>query len=70
MITNPDDAVIPTLTVGILYKQTKKAYVVVQDIEKYNDRDDITYFIIRKPVLSLKEYGDIELEPLREGGTI
>lgn len=66
MVDDPDNHVIPTLTVGILYKNSKKTYVIVSDIEKYEDRDDANYTIIRKPVLSVKEYGDIELEELRE----
>lgn len=71
MITDPDLAIIPTLSVGILYKETAKSYVVVSDIERYEGRDEATYTIIRKPIVSLQSYGEIELRKIREkGGTI
>lgn len=67
MVSDPDSAIMPTLSVGILYKTTEKSYVLISDIEKYDHRDDATYTIIRKPaVVSQQEYGEIELTPLRE----
>lgn len=67
MVTDPDTAIMPTLSVGILYKQTEKSLVLVSDIEKYDNRDDVTFTIIRKPaIISQQEYGEIELEKLRE----
>lgn len=67
MTNDPDTAIMPTLSVGILYKQTKKSLVLVTDIEKYETRDDITYTIILKPaIISQQEYGEITLEKLRE----
>jgi len=66
MVKDPDTAIIPTLSVGILYKETEKSYVLVSDIEKYENRDDCTYTIIRKPIVSMKEFGEIPIEEIRE----
>ena len=66
MVSDPDAAIIPTLSVGILYKKTKRSYVLVSDIERYEDRDDATFTIIRKPIISMEEFGEIELIELRE----
>lgn len=67
MIPDPDEAITPTLSVGVLYKQTENTYVVVSDIERYEDRDDTTYMVIqRATIVGEKEYGEIELEKLRE----
>lgn len=68
MFPDPDTAIIPTLSIGVLYKETLKSYVLVSDIERYADRDDTTYTIIRKPVVAVKEYGEIELRKIREEG--
>lgn len=67
MVSNPDEAIIPTLSVGILYKKTKNTYVIVYDIERYDDRDDMTYTIIqRATIIGETSYGEIELETMRE----
>lgn len=67
MVRDPDTSILPTLSVGIIYKSTKKSYVLISDIEKYTNRDDITFTIIRKAaVVGLQKYGEIELETLRE----
>lgn len=64
---DPNDALTPTLSVGILYKKTKKFYVLVTDIERYGDRDDCTYTVIgRHAIISQQDYGEIELTALRE----
>lgn len=68
MVIDPDTAINPTLSVGIIYKETKKSFVLVSDIERYEDRDETTYTIIRKPVVSVKAYGEIEITKLREEG--
>lgn len=71
MVSDPDIAINPTLSVGIIYKETKKCYVLVSDIERYKERDDVTYTIINKPVMAINVYGEIELEKIREeGGTV
>lgn len=53
---------VETLTFGILVKKTKDVLVVVSEVEKYSERDDLTYMIIiRKTVRAIKEYGEIEV---------
>jgi len=64
--SDPDASVMPTLTVGILYKETKRYYIIISDIERYGDRDEASYTIIFKPVLGLQEYGLIEVNNIRE----
>lgn len=61
---NPDKVVLkPTLTVGILIKETDKYYLIVSDIEKYADYDNGTYMIIYKnAVVGFKEYGKIKID--------
>lgn len=67
MVSDPDSAIMPTLSVGIIYKETKKSLVLISDIEKYENRDDVTFTIIRKPaIISKQEYGEIQIEKLRE----
>jgi len=66
MVMDPDTAILPTLSIGIIYKETPKSYVVVSDIERYNSGDEATYLIIRKPaVVSIKEYGVIKLRKIK-----
>lgn len=66
MLKNPHDALTPTLSVGILYKETDKVLVLVSDIERYSEHDDATYTIILKSsVVSVKEYDKIKLRKLR-----
>lgn len=66
MIKDFDKALMPTLTVGILYKETPKYIVVVSEIERYQDQaDEASYVIILKDaIISRKEYGDIALEKI------
>jgi len=59
---NPDEALKPTLTIGFIYKQTKKTLTVVSDLESYVDRKDASYVVIlRSAIRSIKEYGTIKL---------
>lgn len=68
MVKNPDEFLKPTLTVGILYKETDKSLILVSDIERYSSRDDATYFIILKStIISRKDYGKIKLAKIRSG---
>lgn len=60
---NPDEVLKPTLTIGFIYKQTKKTLTVVSDVESYTDRKDASYVVIlRQAIRSIKEYGTIKLE--------
>ena len=63
---NPEDGLIkPVLSVGILYKKTKKTLLLVSDIERYMDHDEASFIIIlRSTVVSIKKYGTIELSKL------
>ena len=64
---NPDNEIMTTLSVGILYKETQKSITLVNSIERYDDRDDACYTIIlRSTIEAMQEYGKIELENLRE----
>lgn len=64
---NPDDILTTTLSIGIIYKETDKTLVLINSIEAYEDRDDVSYTgIIKSTIQSIKEYGVIELENLRE----
>ena len=56
----------PTLTIGAIIKKTPKMLVVLSDLERYADRDEGTYMIILRPnIVSIKEYGKIEIENIR-----
>jgi hypothetical protein len=64
---NPDDILVTVLSVGIIYKETDKTLVLVNCIERYEERDDASYTIILKSTIQgIKEYGGIEIEELRE----
>lgn len=64
---DPDDLLTTTLSIGIVYKETDKALVLVNCIETYEDRDDASYTVILKSTIqAIKEYGEIEIETLRE----
>lgn len=58
----------PSLTVGLLYKKTKKYIVVVSHVDRYTDRDESDFSIIyRSAILGLQEYGLIKIEELQKG---
>jgi len=64
---HPDDVLTTNLSVGILYDQTDKVLVLVNSIEAYEERDDVSYTVIVKATIQgIKEYGDIEINELRE----
>lgn len=59
----------PSLTFGLLYKETDKYIILVQHIERFDDHDGTDYFIILKgTILSIKEYGKINIYKLRKKG--
>lgn len=63
LVNDPDEVLKPTLTIGFIYKKTKKTLTVVSDVESYTDRKDASYTVIlRDTIRSIKEYGTIELE--------
>lgn len=66
MVKNPDEEILPTLTVGILYKETKKSLVIVSFLERYPQGDDATYWVILKgTIVSVKEFGEIEIAKIK-----
>jgi hypothetical protein len=67
MIHKPSDAfVMPTLSVGILYKEDDKALILMSDIERYEDRDEASYTVILKStIINRKIFGSLKLKSLR-----
>lgn len=64
--TNPDEEN-PTLSVGLIMKETEKVIVLVHDIEKYDEHDDFSYLVIYKSlILGIKKYGTIKLRKPRK----
>lgn len=65
MKKNFDDAIRPTLSIGIIYKETPRYYVLVSQIERHEHGDESDYMVIFKPVLAVEEYGEIQISKLR-----
>lgn len=64
---NPDEILTTNLSFGIIYQETEKSLVLVNCIEAYSERDDVSYTVILKSTIqAIKEYGEINLENLRE----
>lgn len=63
---NPDECVErPTLTVGLLYKETDQTVTIISEIEPYDDRDEASFSIILKStILGLNRYGSIQIRTL------
>lgn len=65
LLKHPDEVIKPTLTIGFIYKDTKKTLTVVSDLERYSDHTDASYMIILKSTIrSIKEYGKIQLDSI------
>jgi hypothetical protein len=60
---NPDEVFdMPTLTVGILLRETEKSLLIAHDLE-HTEIDSSTFTVIHKDaVISKKEFGEIDLE--------
>lgn len=59
----------PSLTIGLLYKKTRKYIVVVHHVDRYSDYDEADFTIIYKStILGIKEYGKIKIEELHNKG--
>lgn len=65
--SNPDEEFdVPTLTVGILLRETDKSLLVAHDIERLDTTDNATFTVILKSaVIGRKEYGEIDLDDIR-----
>lgn len=64
---NPDEVFeMPTLTVGILLRETEKSLLIAHDIERLGEIDNGTYTVILKnAILGIKEYGKIKINKIR-----
>lgn len=64
---NPDEVFdVPTLTVGILLRETDKSLLVAHDIERLESIDNSTYTVILKSaVLSIRDFGKLKLDNIR-----
>lgn len=64
---NPDEVFdVPTLTVGILLRETDKSFLIAHDIERLEETDNSTYTVILKnAVIGKQEFGSIDIENIR-----
>jgi hypothetical protein len=62
------DYIRPSLTLGLLYKKTKKYIIVASNIDRYEEGDQADFIVIfRDAILSTKEYGTIKINRLKKG---
>jgi hypothetical protein len=63
---NPDEFVEPTLSVGIVMKETDKTLILVNNIERFKfQEDNANYLLIYKPtIIGRKKFGKIEIANL------
>lgn len=58
----------PSLTIGLLYKKTRKYIILVSHVDRYDSHDEADFIVIFKDaILSIQEYGKIKIERLNEG---
>jgi hypothetical protein len=64
---DPDDLVeSPTISFGVILKETEKTVLLASTIEPFELNDQVTFLVILKSaILASKEYGKIELRDLR-----
>lgn len=56
------DYIPPTLTVGIILKETEKVIAIIHDIERFGEGLDLSYSVILKSaIISRKKFGTIEI---------
>lgn len=64
---NPDKFIVTVLSVGLILEETEKVIVLASDVEKYSDRDDVSYIVIVKStIISRKIYGTLKLKKPRK----
>ena len=64
--TNLKTLIRPSITMGLLYKKTKRYLVIAHHIERFEHTDEAEYTVILSNcVLGMKEYGQIQLDNLR-----
>lgn len=64
---NPDKFIITVLSVGLIIEETDKVIVLASEIEKYDDRDDVTFIaIIKSTIISTKKFGSLKIKKPRK----
>jgi hypothetical protein len=64
---NPDNFITPVLSVGLILEETEKVIVLASNIERYAERDDVSYIvIIKSTILSRKVYGSLKIRKPRK----
>jgi hypothetical protein len=59
----------PSLTLGLLYKETSKYIIVISHLERYDDREQGDWMVIYKSaILGRENYGKIKLRKIRKKG--
>lgn len=62
----PHELIKPSITIGFLFKKTKRYLIVASHLERFDTEDKADFTVIlRGSVLGIKEYGTIELNDLR-----
>jgi len=63
----PDDFITVVLSVGIIIEETEKVIVLASEIERYEERDDVSYIvIIKSTIVSRQLYGTIKINKPRK----
>jgi hypothetical protein len=64
---NPDKFITTVLSVGIILEETDKVIVLASEIERYDERDDVSYIvIIKSTIISIKKYGSLKIKKPRK----
>lgn len=59
----------PSLTVGLLYKNTERFIIVIYNLERYDSTDEADFMLIfSDSIISIQEHGTIKLKKLRHKG--
>jgi len=68
-LPDEDLGITPTLTVGLLYKQTDDYIVLAHTIERTSEFDESDYTVIFSGcIVSMKKFGNLKLTKLRPKG--
>ena len=63
------DYIRPSLTVGLLYKKTRKYIILIHHLERYQNDANVDFMVIYKnAILGMQEYGNIKIENLHTKG--
>lgn len=65
-LINDASDILPTLSLGIIVKETSRHIWLLSDLERYETRDEATYTIILKStIVATEKYGKIKLNKLK-----